>query len=182
MLDEYKQRLSKFRDPKCKKKTLWKEISDVMKQNGYSVNADALDKKMRNMKNTYRTILDNNNKRKSTGKGRIQWEYFSLFEDMLRDDKTVNATPVMSSIIPSEDCAGSSGSTSLSISHNDQSEPNPVNCVPSPLGSGTETPLSSKRAKAKQLDAFRKRQLDIEEEKVAELKRLRKLLIFNATK
>ncbi|KYM80579.1 hypothetical protein ALC53_08977 [Atta colombica] len=41
-----------------------------MKENGYSdLNEDFLDRKMRNMKKSYKNIKDNNNKKASTGRG-----------------------------------------------------------------------------------------------------------------
>ncbi|CAG9773271.1 unnamed protein product [Ceutorhynchus assimilis] len=73
MLEEYRKRISKFRNPKFKKKLLWDEIANVMKLNGYLVGSDTIDKKMRNLKNTFRTIVDNNNKKKTTGRGRMHW-------------------------------------------------------------------------------------------------------------
>lgn len=67
-----------------------------MCKRGCSVDAAALDRKMRNMKNTYKTIVDNNRKKK-TGRGTIQWEYFSRFKEIFANDKTVNPEFLVSS-------------------------------------------------------------------------------------
>lgn len=68
-----------------------------MLEQGYNVNEDILDRKMRNMKKSYRTIKDNN-KKSSTGRGRVHWEYYDTFEDIFRNDATINHGPTLSSI------------------------------------------------------------------------------------
>ncbi|XP_031348345.1 uncharacterized protein LOC116174549, partial [Photinus pyralis] len=81
-IDEYEKLIEKFRNPKYKKKDLWNEIAGKMKNKGYTVSSDALDKKMRNMRSTYIKILDNNKTKVATGRGRIAWEYFDRFEEV----------------------------------------------------------------------------------------------------
>lgn len=74
-----------------------------MTEKGYNVSEDVLDRKMRNMKKSYRTIKDNN-KKSSTGRGRVHWEYYDIFEDIFRNDATINHGPTLSSmanLIPS---------------------------------------------------------------------------------
>lgn len=71
-------------------------------QKGYkNITEDYLDRKMRNMKKTYRTIKDNN-KKTSTGKGRINWEYFDVFEEIFEEDRTVNIGSSLSSLVESQ--------------------------------------------------------------------------------
>lgn len=61
LLQLYNERKEKFRDPKIKKRKLWIEIANEMDRNGYKdLNEDILDRKLRNLKKTYRTIKDNN--------------------------------------------------------------------------------------------------------------------------
>ncbi|XP_018361486.1 PREDICTED: uncharacterized protein LOC108760180 [Trachymyrmex cornetzi] len=44
LLNSYLERKDRFRDPKVKKKVLWTEILQIMKENGYSdLNEDLLD-------------------------------------------------------------------------------------------------------------------------------------------
>jgi len=64
MLEKYKKRAESFINPK--KKQIWQEISDEMAKYGYTIEADAIDKKFRNMKTRYLIIKDNNDKRKTT--------------------------------------------------------------------------------------------------------------------
>ena len=54
---------------------------------------------MWNMKKTYRTIKDNNNKT-TTGRGRVNWKYFNAFENIFTEDKTINFVPTISSYTP----------------------------------------------------------------------------------
>lgn len=92
----YEERKEKFRDPKVKKKFLWAEIAKEFKKQNYTcVTEDILDRKMRNMKKTYRTIKDN---QKLSGRGRITWEYFETFENIFLDDKTMNIESTLSSM------------------------------------------------------------------------------------
>lgn len=177
-------RIPRFRDPKVKKKNLWEEIAQAMQQKGYLVDADGVDRKMRNMKNTYRTICDNNNKKKSTGKGRMNWEYYNYFVDMFQDDKTVNLPKtILSSTKINQNL---SPQLSLDVSGSEDCSSTIVTCT-TPLQSpssditqheirtlNVDTPTSKEKAvKAKRLDKYRKRQLKIEEEKLKELKRMR---------
>lgn len=98
LLELYKERKEKFRDPKIKKRNLWTEIINKMDKNGYKhLTEGVLDRKLRNLKKTYRTIKDNNRK-SSTGRGRITWEYFHIFEEIFSDDRTINFGPTISSM------------------------------------------------------------------------------------
>lgn len=182
MLEEYRKRLSKFRNPKFKKKLLWDEIANIMKQNGYELGSDAVDKKMRNMKNTFRIILDNNNKKKSTGRGRMHWPYFNIFKDIFKEDKTFNIACVMSTTRSSTENAvlPEIGTVSQLVE-----KPSPQ-CVNSTETENATSPSCSsmpldcatpkKHAKRRQLDRWRKRQLEIEEEKLLEVKRIREAI------
>lgn len=95
LLHLFQERKEKFRDPKVKKKSLCSEIMNEFKKHNYNVTEDILDRKMRNMKKTYRTIKDN---QKLSGRGRISWEYFEIFENIFFDDKTINIGPTLSSM------------------------------------------------------------------------------------
>jgi len=98
-LNSYLDRKDRFRDPKVKKKTLWAEILQIMKTNDYTnLNEDLLDRKMRNMRKSYKNIKDNNNKKSSTGRGRVSWQYFETCEDIFADDMTINYNTTISSM------------------------------------------------------------------------------------
>lgn len=96
LLHSYEERKERFRDPKVKKKCLWTEIANEFKKHNYlNMTEDILDRKMRNMKKTYRTIKDN---QKLSGRGRITWDYFEIMENIFFDDKTINFGTTLSSI------------------------------------------------------------------------------------
>ncbi|XP_067633383.1 uncharacterized protein [Eurosta solidaginis] len=82
----YMERHEKFRDPRTRKKDLWTEIRQHMSQAGYEVDEDTLDRKMRNMKKTYRTIKTNMNR---TGTKAVRWEHFEFFDHMFGNDPTI---------------------------------------------------------------------------------------------
>lgn len=189
LLDEYRKRMSKFRNPKFKKKILWQEIEDIMKQKGYDVVADVIDKKMRNMKNTFKTIVDNNNKKKSTGRGRLEWPYFKIFEDIFKQDKTVNISCVMSSTRGSNKNKLSEINSISELPHRSPQQgilnintenidiENPSSGDSELLPKYLSTDATPKRGvKRRQLDICRKRQLEMEEEKLIELKKVREAI------
>ncbi|EFN83520.1 hypothetical protein EAI_10399, partial [Harpegnathos saltator] len=89
-LESYKERKEQFRNPKIKMKLLWLEIAQVLKVNGYTNEnmVDILDWKMRNMKRSYKTIKEN--KKSTTGRECISWEYYDIFENLFAEDRTIN--------------------------------------------------------------------------------------------
>lgn len=98
LLEKYSERKTKFRDPKIKKKELWAEIVKEFQIYNYNVNEDILDRKMRNLKQSFKNIKDNNKKQvleeeELVGNGMILWEKFS-------DDKTINFGATISSMTP----------------------------------------------------------------------------------
>lgn len=115
LLELYKERKEKFRDPKTKKRNLWTEIVNEMGKNGYKhLTEDILDRKLRNLKKTFRTIKDNNRK-SSTGRGRITWEYYDVFEEIFSDDCTINFGPTISSLDSAATAIQSSSFTASTI-------------------------------------------------------------------
>lgn len=146
-LDEYEKNIQKFRDPKVKKKNLWITIAAVMAENGYVVNASLLDQKLRNMKCTFNKIRDNK-KASKTGRGRIQWPYYERMEQIFLTDKTVNLPKLVSTLVCHKDPETSPLMEQTQNKHTDTNKKN--------------------------LDGFRKRQLEIEEERLEELKKIRK--------
>lgn len=92
----FQERKGRFRDPKVKKKSLWTEIvNEFRKYNYTNVTENILDRKMRNIKKTYRTIKNN---QRLSGRGRITWEYYETFQNIFFDDKTMNIGPTLSSM------------------------------------------------------------------------------------
>lgn len=100
LLEEYNIRKEKFRNPKIKKRNMWHEIVEAFSKHKYCVSEDILDKKFRNLKQTFMRIRDNQNTKKRTGKGNITWKFYELMCEIFAMDKTVNIEidPVESSL------------------------------------------------------------------------------------
>lgn len=81
-LEEFKKRVDQFSDPIYRKKDIWESITQEMQSQGYNVNADMLDRKLRNMKVTFRTILEKDN-----GKKGKKWRYFNIFQELFQNDR-----------------------------------------------------------------------------------------------
>ncbi|KYQ50315.1 hypothetical protein ALC60_10629 [Trachymyrmex zeteki] len=90
MLEEYKKRAERFRNPENKKKRLWQEISDEMTKYGYKVKADVIDRKFRNLKMRYLRIK-NSDKKETSESGRMSWIYFDIMSEIIFDNRTVNS-------------------------------------------------------------------------------------------
>lgn len=91
LLQKYYERKSKFCDSKIKKKLLWAEIVDEFKTKGYNVSEDILDRKMRNLKQSYKSIKENNRK---TGAvlNRITWKWYDTMDNLFKEDRIVNVS------------------------------------------------------------------------------------------
>lgn len=57
LLDSYKQRVDKFRNPVVRKKIVWTEIAQVFNANGTSFTVDELDIKFRSLKKTFSMVF-----------------------------------------------------------------------------------------------------------------------------
>lgn len=169
-----------FRDPKKKKKDLWTEITRKFAERGYSVTPDMLDRKFRNMTRTFKQIKDNN-KKSTTGTGRINWEYFEAFEKMFEVDRSVNFQPPIAS---SNFLNFPSTSTSNSITSNILSDP-VLELNSSQFEQNIATPLTNpehtriakeKKTGSKRLQEYRKNLLQTEISRVNEIKKLREAI------
>lgn len=200
MLEEYKKRAECFRNPKAKKKQVWQEISNEMAKYGYTVDADAIDKKFRNMKSRYLVIKDNNDKKKTTGTGRISWPYFDIMSEIFLDDRTVNPNLVMASTILANN-NGNNNKTNNNDKNNkiketatfekssatDNSSDQEDENILSPASSSSnnssicrKSMLKNKiRKRNKPIDLYRKKNIEIEEERNMELKMIRQSIQEN---
>ncbi|XP_032688329.1 uncharacterized protein LOC116852256 [Odontomachus brunneus] len=141
-LEAYSERKLQFRDPKVRKKQLWQEIVQILKMHGYrNIDENTLDRKMRNMKRSFKTIKDNN-KKSSTGRGRVSWEYYDILEQIFADDKTVNPDNILESTINVEEVINASCQLSTTKSvQNENSSILHTNCITNQSSFST-TPLS----------------------------------------
>jgi len=183
---------------------LWQEIAQILKMHGYTIiDEDILDCKMRNMKRSYKTIKENN-KKTSTGRGRVSWEYYNIFENIFADNKTINPDNALESTINVQETLDACQSTTECISENilenenssistaqslnplsDLTNFNPVlePCLDlsstsntSSTNSSNHSSTSSSMPKKKSLYKQRKKQLEIEQKRVRAIIDLKKNL------
>lgn len=79
----YEDDLDKFRNPKIKKKDLWRNIANKME----GKTAESCDKKFRNLKQHYVFVKK---KKKSTGRGAMRWPYYTALERLFQTDTNIN--------------------------------------------------------------------------------------------
>lgn len=69
-----------FHNPGVKKRPLWREIKQAFKSQGFeTISESTLDRKMRNIKRRYKTILQNN-RINSLRRSSVKWEFFEFCE------------------------------------------------------------------------------------------------------
>lgn len=198
-----------LRNSKKKKKDIWRSIKDEMVKHGLGgFDESTIERKFRNMKNTYKKICDNK-KKTVTGRGTIKWEYFNAMQDIFADDKTINIDHTIASL-PTSGSPMEPSSSILNIGSPTEPSSSILNieAVSTPLSVETENETSSsisipsphevtnlskspvtswpsggakkeKAQRGKLLYGLRKKQLDIEAERVAELTLLRKAIEEN---
>jgi len=86
LLNFCREQKEDLHDPSKKKKNIWRVIADAMAAKGYTITGGGCEKKMRNLKQTYKNIKDNNNK---TGRGRKSWEFFEILEEIYGKDAAI---------------------------------------------------------------------------------------------
>lgn len=84
LLSLYLERKNKFRNPKIKKKNLWREMAEKL-----HLSEEACNKKFRNLKGTFIKLLK---KKKKSGREAVTWKFFNIFEEIFENDQNVNPT------------------------------------------------------------------------------------------
>ena len=82
LLESYRKFSPQFRDTKKKKKAVWGDIAKHFNGKGYNITWEVAERKFRNLKGTYRNIVDNS---KKTGRGRLgkkKWPYMEFFDEV----------------------------------------------------------------------------------------------------
>lgn len=90
-MQKYNERKLKFHDPKVKKKQLWTEIVKEFKIKKYYVDEYILDRKWRNMKKSYKAIVDSK-------KNVNTWEWYEYMKDIYKGDPVSSVTAVPNSV------------------------------------------------------------------------------------
>lgn len=191
LLELYQSELENFRNPKAKKNILWIKIAQKLIDFGYSVTPDMCDKKFRNLKITFKTIRD---KMKKTGRARQHWAYFNTMEEIFKTDSTVNPPCLIASLKPTSvipECTTSTEATTTlsferinepqpSTSHTSFAAENLTAIIPEAAAAETSTETdekirthpATKSKKNRELQQYRKKMFELEEEKVKVLKEI----------
>lgn len=81
LIETYREKREDFKRPTKTKMEIWNEISTLMSQHlPQKIAGSILHKKWNNLMTTYKKILDNNS---STGRGRLSWPYFEVFQEIM---------------------------------------------------------------------------------------------------
>lgn len=107
LLNEYLKLKDKFYDPKIKKVLLWGKIRETFLEQGIDLSIEYISTKFRNLKKTFLKIYYNN-KAPKAGKGKITWDYYSIFLEILKDDETLGIKNLSSTFNPVQDQPGPS--------------------------------------------------------------------------
>lgn len=92
LLELYQNHFNDFENPKIMKKTVWGEIASGIQAAGFgNMTWDVCEKKFRNLKSTYRTIMENG---RSTGQVRTKWPYFEYFHNLFGNQPTVSVIEI----------------------------------------------------------------------------------------
>nr|CAI5836733.1 unnamed protein product [Callosobruchus analis] len=70
--------------------TLWQQIVAVFTKHNYKVTEEMLDKKFRNLKQTFMRIRDNQNIKRRTGRANVTWKFYNNMCEIFLVDKTSN--------------------------------------------------------------------------------------------
>ncbi|XP_012057134.1 PREDICTED: protein PFC0760c-like [Atta cephalotes] len=196
MLEEYKKRAERFRNPENKKKQLWQEISDEMIKYGYKVKADAINKKFRNLKMRY-LIIKNSDKKKISRSGRMSWIYFDIMSEIVFADSSVNSNLAMASAVFFNNDNGNDNTqneiekitrfeNSISKNLSDRKIENVLSVASTSSSTISISSILKKnlrnkkfRKRNKPIDNYRKRYMEIEEEQIKELRKIREAIEKN---
>ena len=86
LLELYSQRQHQFGDPKVKKRTIWREISEQLKISGHNFTPQQTENRWKTMTAAFRRVKDNNNR---SGRQRKTCPYEKELEDLLGDRPNV---------------------------------------------------------------------------------------------
>lgn len=183
LLELYKERLERFRNPKCKKKDLWTEILGEIQSIGYEgINEYQIDKKFRNLKKTYTTIRDTQ-KCKARKRGPVTWEYFDIFEEICENNQTVNYSDTINSFETTSDDAAAQPTEEdvegpgeevevMATSSSSAYKIEEVTIDGEPSSTKAPKWSTSKNARSKQFNLMKKRLIDIEQQKIEAINRI----------
>lgn len=116
LIHSYDKNKLKFEDKKTRNKKNWKFIADeIWTISKLKVTLEQCENKFKNLKKTYKKIIDNNN---STGRGAQNWQFFKEMDLIFSKDPDVHLASTCSNL------EGPSTSGHFSIEENNISNQN----------------------------------------------------------
>ena len=95
LLEHYEHRQHQFGDPKVKKRTIWKEISEQLIASGYQFSPQQTENRWKTLTAAYRRVKDNNNR---SGRQKRTCPYEKELEDLLGDRPNVQPVCLVGSL------------------------------------------------------------------------------------
>lgn len=95
LLHLYDKHKADFYGKKKTNRSIWKSIASEMADYEVIITWEQCENKFKNLKKTYKKVIDNNNK---TGRGRIDWPYFNVMDDLFGNSPEVHPLSTCSDI------------------------------------------------------------------------------------
>ncbi|CAG9822177.1 unnamed protein product, partial [Phaedon cochleariae] len=96
LIQLYEKNKLKFEDKKTKNKKIWQSIAgEIRSISNFEVTPEQCENKFRNLKKTYKSIIDNNNK---SGRGVKNWPFFKDMDQIFAKDPDVNPISTCSNL------------------------------------------------------------------------------------
>ncbi|KAB0790232.1 hypothetical protein PPYR_15435 [Photinus pyralis] len=134
LIDEYRKHKNDLEKKNSLKRHIWKKIAtNINNEESSSYTWDQIQNKWKSLLRTYKNVKDHNNE---TGRGRKNWQYFDLMDELLKGNPTVQP-PVVINNGEITVCSGSQPSMSAEDS---------------PRNTRSNTPESSNRKRKSSCD------------------------------
>lgn len=95
LLTLYSDNRQDFDGKKVTNKSLWQRIAQEMNKNGCPVTWEQCDNKFKNLKKTYKKVIDNNSQ---TGSGSIYFKYFDIMDSLFSKNPEIHPVSECSSM------------------------------------------------------------------------------------
>ncbi|XP_031334463.1 uncharacterized protein LOC116164417 [Photinus pyralis] len=120
LISLYEENRQNFEGTKMTNRSVWQRIANSMTEAGYPVTWEQCDNKFKNLKKSYKKVIDNNNK---TGRGRIHFKYFDLLDHVLSANPNIHPVAECNTLILNDreqDLQSPSTSSACETPHNNE--------------------------------------------------------------
>lgn len=108
LIETFRTHKDRFSNPRIQKKAIWDDIAEEMQRRGHAVSGTGCDRKWRNMRASYKNIVNNSKKR---GRGKKVWRYLEYLDEIYANDVSILTVVPQA---PEEQCPSQSASTAAS--------------------------------------------------------------------